>query len=126
MPYDPIKTRQLIKSAQAYERLPGSEFVAELSKMLEAAADEIRAFDKTKTGLEDDARRYQREAEQDREALKKLREGAGHGFEVAVASLKDIASSTKGGKKKAEDALKALFPAPADPVTPEQPSAVTQ
>jgi hypothetical protein len=113
MPYDPIKARQLIRTSAAYERLPGSEYVLELAKTLEAADTEIRDHAKKTGQIEDDARRYQREAEADREALRKLREGAGHNFEVAVAALKEISLMTKGAKKKAIETLDILFPAAA-------------
>lgn len=121
MPYDPIKARRLMQNAQAFERLPASEFVMELAKALKEADDEIRDFTRSKAAIEDDAKRYQREAETERENFRKLRENAGAGFEKAVAYLREIAGMTKGAKKKAEEALRDLFPPP-EPQKPEAPA----
>lgn len=116
MPYDAAKSRALINTGKAYERLPGSDFVLELVKQLQEADNEMRDFAQTMGAKDLEVRQYKQLAQDERDALKRFREKSGPGFDAAVDALREIAAAVKGGKKIAQDALDKLFPKVPDPM----------
>jgi uncharacterized protein (UPF0147 family) len=108
--YDPIKAQKALRTATVYERLPGSEFVLELAAMLESADAVIRGSSDKIRDAENNARNQQRFADEARAALDDHQKHGGVKLEKALTVLRDIASSTKGGKAKAEAALKEIAP----------------
>lgn len=108
MPYESLKAQRALKTALSYERLPGSEFVTEMAKILKEADEEIRGFNEKLRLAETETMRSQRDADQLRQDYKLLRESAAKNYEGLLLAMKDIATSNKGGKAKAVAALTAI------------------
>ena len=108
MPYDSLKAKKALRSALGFDRLPGSEFIAEMAAIIKDADDEIRAHADLLRAAETEARRHQVDADQARSDYKLLRETSAANYERVLLALKDIASSPKGGKAKAVATLKAI------------------
>lgn len=128
MPYDSFKARKAIQTANAYERLPGSEFVMEMAKILKEADEEIAGSNDKVRGATVEARRYQTESDDLRLEIKRLKESSGRPFELLVATLKEIAGGAKGAKVKAAAALQSIRPeqpATADSMFPKSEQPIT-
>ncbi len=110
MAYDSFKARKAITTANAYERLPGSEFVMEMASILKEADAEIAGVADKIRLANADTRRAQTEADDARLECKRLKESSGRPFELLVATMKEIAEGAKGAKAKAAAALKAITP----------------
>ncbi len=110
MAYDSIKARKAVQTANAYERLPGSEFVMEMAKILKEADEEIAGSSEKIRAAEREAKRYQHEADEAREESKRLKESSGRPFALAIAALQEIAAGGKGAKVRAAAALKEIVP----------------
>lgn len=118
MPYDLLKAQKAIRTATAYERFPGSEFIIEIAKILKDADEEIRGFNERLRAAESETRRAQLECDQARSDYKLLRETSAAHYESLLVAMKDIAGSSKGGKGKAVAALKTIgveMPNPENP-----------
>lgn len=99
--------RKVISGARAYERLPGSEFIAIAVGQLREALTHIEDLDRAIVAQQNKTTLAERALDDEREAYRKLRERASN-IEVAIEILKDIASSQKGGRAKAVAGLKKL------------------
>ena len=110
MPYDSFKARKAIQTANAYERLPGSEFVMEMAKILKEADEEFAGVNDKIRNATAETRRYQIESDDLRLEIKRLKESSGRPFELLVATMKEIAGGAKSAKAKAAAALLAIKP----------------
>lgn len=106
MPYDPIKVKKALHTALAYQRFPGAEFVQEMATLLKDADEAIGGAYEQLRAAETQTRRLQIDADQVRSDYKLLRETSAANYERLLVAMKDIASSARGGKSKAIDALK--------------------
>lgn len=107
MPLDRVKAKRLLSTAPSYSRLPGGDFIGFMATELQEALVAVEEADRAVAREQAKYAALQREIEGDREIFRLARE-KGAQFDRAVAALKDIASSQKGGKGKAEAALKEL------------------
>ncbi len=112
MPYDALKARKAIQTANAYERLPGSEFVMQMAKILKEADDEIAGSSEKINAAERESTRFKREADDLRAEVRQLKESTGEPLEQAITVLREIAGGAKGAKAKAAQALAIVSPDP--------------
>lgn len=112
MSYDPQKTRDLLKVAQAFANNPMGEYAQQLAQQLIDCEADMKAVVVTatdyRTQAEEATRRFESEARAHRETREKL--GAGQidfepRFKLAVAALEQIKADARGAKKVAADAL---------------------
>lgn len=121
MPLDRIKARKLISGATAYARLPNGEYVTNFATQMTEALALVEDLERTVQREQGKLTVAERTLAEEREAYRKLREQAA-GVESAIAALKDIASSPKGGAKKAVEALKKLGAWEEPVVAPQEPA----
>jgi hypothetical protein len=113
MPYDPITAQRMIRTCATYERLPGSEFIMEVGKMLAEADKEISGSESKVNEAKREARRYQKDADDASAAYQSLKDSTGRPFSIAMTALEEIAGGAKGAKKIAAEAIKQIKPEPA-------------